>query len=114
MYVTDKRGCWDWGVWVAQSIKRLTFDFGSDHDLMVHEFEPCVVLCANSVKPAWDPLSSSSSAPPPLKNKQTNKLKKGDTETPERLNDLISISTLMRKLNIVLRLLVLLYHHGNH
>ena len=28
--------------WVGQSIKRLTLDFGSGHDLMVHEFEPHV------------------------------------------------------------------------
>ena len=30
---------------MAQTVKRLTHDFGSDHDLMVHEFEPCVRLC---------------------------------------------------------------------
>ena len=44
---------------MAQSVKRLTLDFGSGHDLMVCEFEPR----AGSVEPAWDspslPLSLS-------------------------------------------------------
>ena len=40
--------------------------FSSRHDLMVHEFEPCVGLCADSVEPAWDSLSSSLYAPPLL------------------------------------------------
>ena len=35
-----------WGAWVAQSVKHLTLDFGSGHDLLVHEFEPHVLLCA--------------------------------------------------------------------
>ena len=39
------------GAWVAQSVKRLTFHFGSEgHDLVVHEFEPHIGLCADS---AW-------------------------------------------------------------
>ena len=29
-----------WGTWVAQSVKRLTLDFGSGYDLTVHEIEP--------------------------------------------------------------------------
>ena len=33
-----------WGTWVAQSVKRLTLDFGSGHNLTVHEFEPRVGL----------------------------------------------------------------------
>ena len=45
--------------WVAQLVKHLTFAFGSGRDLTVHEFEPHVGLCANSVEPAWDPLSFS-------------------------------------------------------
>ena len=49
------------GTWVAQSVKRLS-NFGSSHDLMAHEFELHVRLCANSAEPAWDSLS----APPPL------------------------------------------------
>ena len=36
---------------VAQSVKRLTLDFGSGHDLMVHEFEPHVWLCTDSLEP---------------------------------------------------------------
>ena len=34
------------------------FDFGSDHDLMVHEFEPHIGLCTDSLEPAWDSLLS--------------------------------------------------------
>ena len=32
------------GAWVAQSVECLTLDFGSGHDLMVHEIEPLVKL----------------------------------------------------------------------
>ena len=46
----------DWGV---QPVKHLTLDFGSGHDLTVHEFEPLIGLQADSAKPAWDSLSSS-------------------------------------------------------
>ena len=53
-----------WGACVAQSVKRLTPDFGSGLDLMVHGIEPRVGLCADSMEPAWDPLSPSLSAPP--------------------------------------------------
>ena len=28
------------GAWVAQLVKHLTLDFGSGHDLAVHEFKP--------------------------------------------------------------------------
>ena len=48
-----------WGAGVAQSVKRLTLDFGSGHDLTVHEFEPCIGLCSDSEEPAWDSLSPS-------------------------------------------------------
>ena len=44
---------------MAQSVKRLTLDFGSGHDLMVRGIEPRVGLCADSVEPAWDFLSLS-------------------------------------------------------
>ena len=37
------------GTWVVQSIKHLTLDFGSGHDLMVHEIEPHIRLCADSL-----------------------------------------------------------------
>ena len=36
---------------MAQLGKRLTLDLGSGHDLTVHEFEPCVGVCADSVEP---------------------------------------------------------------
>ena len=39
------------GAWVAQLAKHLTLDFGSGHDLMVHGFEPCDALCADSSEP---------------------------------------------------------------
>ena len=39
------------------------FDFGSGHDLMVHEFEPHMGLSAVSAEPASDLLSPSLSAP---------------------------------------------------
>ena len=52
------------GAWVAQSVNHPTVDFSSDHDLMVHEFEPRVRLRADSMEPAWDFLSPSLSAPP--------------------------------------------------
>ena len=58
---------------MAQLVKRLTLDFGSGHDLMVHEREP-LGLCADSVERAWDSVSLS--VPPllvPSLNKQTNK-----------------------------------------
>ena len=51
---------------MAQSGERLTLDFGSGHDLTVCEFQPQVGLRADSMEPAWDPLSPSLSAPPLL------------------------------------------------
>ena len=33
---------------MAQSVEYTTPDFGSGHDLMVHEFKPRVKLCADS------------------------------------------------------------------
>ena len=52
--------------WVAQLVKYLTLDFGSGHDLTVHEFKPCIRLASVSIEPASDPLSPSLSAPVPL------------------------------------------------
>ena len=37
---------------MAQSVKRLTLDFGSGHDLVVPEIKPCVQLCTDSAEPA--------------------------------------------------------------
>ena len=44
---------------MAQSVERLTLDFGSGHDLTVFGFEPHVGLCADSTGPAWDSLPPS-------------------------------------------------------
>ena len=38
--------------WVAQLVKQLTLDFGSDNDLIVHQIEPHIGLYADSVEPA--------------------------------------------------------------
>ena len=43
----------------AQSMKHRSLDFGSGHDLTVHEFEPSVELLAVIAEPASDPLSTS-------------------------------------------------------
>ena len=53
------------GTCVAQSVKRVTLGLGSGHDLTVHETEPRVGLCADSVEPAWDSLSFPLSLPLP-------------------------------------------------
>ena len=54
------------GTWVAQLVEHLTIDFGSGHDLTVHEFKPCSGLCADNVELAWDSVFPAVSAPPPL------------------------------------------------
>ena len=43
----------------AESGNLLTPDLSSAHDLTVHEFEPRIRLCADSVAPARDSLSPS-------------------------------------------------------
>ena len=48
-----------WGTWVTQSVKHLTLDFNSGHDVTIHEFEPHIGLCTDSAEPAWDSLSPS-------------------------------------------------------
>ena len=53
------------GAWVPQSVKRPTLGFGSGRDLTVHEFEPCIRLCADRVGPAQDSLCPSLSLPLP-------------------------------------------------
>ena len=42
----------------------LTLGFISGRDLIVHGFEPCIRLCADTMEPAWDSLSPSVSVPP--------------------------------------------------
>ena len=54
-----------WGTWVAQSVKRLTLDFGSGHGLKVHGIEPRIGLCADNAEPARDSLFPSLSARAP-------------------------------------------------
>ena len=49
---------------MVQSVKRLTVDLGSGHDLMIHEFKPHIGHCVNSMELAWD--SPSLSVPPLL------------------------------------------------
>ena len=51
------------GAWVAQSVKCPTLDLGSGHNLTVCGFKPCIGLCADSPKPAWDSVAPSLSAP---------------------------------------------------
>ena len=38
------------GAWMAQSVKHLTPDFGSGHDLTVHYSEPPIRLCTDSAE----------------------------------------------------------------
>ena len=44
---------------MAQSVEHPPLDFGSGHDLMVHEIEPRGGACAEGPEPAWDSLSLS-------------------------------------------------------
>ena len=44
---------------MAQSVERLTLDFGSGRDLTVHEIKPRVGLWADDTESAWDSLSLS-------------------------------------------------------
>ena len=44
---------------MAQLVKGLALDFSSGHDLTVCESEPCMLLCTDSVEPAWDSCSPS-------------------------------------------------------
>ena len=54
------------GAWVAQSVKRLTLDLGSERGLPAHEIEPHIGLCTVGVEPAWDSPSPSLPVPPSL------------------------------------------------
>ena len=56
---------------MSQFVRSLTLGFGSGHDLTIHEFEP-IGLHADSMEPAWDPLSPSLSAPPLLAHSHTH------------------------------------------
>ena len=67
-------------MWMAQSLKCLTLDFHSDHDITVREFGLRIRPCADSLDPAWDSLSLSLSTPPllvlSLSQKKKNEKKK--------------------------------------
>ena len=54
--ITRKQQCV--GRLVVQSVKHPILDLTSGHDLMVHEIEPLVRLCADGAEPAWDSLSA--------------------------------------------------------
>ena len=45
------------GAWLAQSVKHLTLDLGSGHDLTVREFKPHIGLHTDGAEPAWDSVS---------------------------------------------------------
>ena len=70
------------GAWVAQLGKRPTLDFGSGHDLGVRGFEHRAGLCADSVEPAWDSLSSFCPSPAHRLPLKINTLKKKETQQP--------------------------------
>ena len=42
---------------MAQSVKHVNLDFRSGHNLMVHEFEPCIRLCTDDADLAQNSLS---------------------------------------------------------
>uniref|UniRef100_A0A8C9DAV5 ABC transporter domain-containing protein n=1 Tax=Panthera leo TaxID=9689 RepID=A0A8C9DAV5_PANLE len=48
---------------LGDSVKCLTLDFGSGHDLMFHGFKIHLGFCAGRAEPAWDSLSPSLSLP---------------------------------------------------
>ena len=50
---------------MAQSVKHMSLDFGSGHDLTVCEIKPHMGLPTNSAEPAWDFLFPSLSLPLP-------------------------------------------------
>ena len=56
--------------WLNQSIAQLAkcwaLDLGLGHDLMVRGVKPLVWLCADSIEPVWNSLSSLSLPLPPL------------------------------------------------
>ena len=52
------------GTWGAQSVRRLTLDLGSGHNLTVHEFKPRVRLGTDCTEPTWDSLPLSLSLSP--------------------------------------------------
>ena len=68
---------------MPQSVKHLTFEFGSGQDLLVFEFEPHVPLSADPVVPPWDLQSLQLSCSHSIALK-INKLKKEKKKTQGR------------------------------
>ena len=54
---------------MSQSVKRLTLDSGSGHDLTVHGFKPHIKFRANCWETAWNSLSLKISKLKKKKNK---------------------------------------------
>ena len=53
MYIKNmSSGVLGWLSWLS-----VRLNFGSGHDLMVHEIEPHIGFCADSTEPSWDSLS---------------------------------------------------------
>ena len=65
-------------------------DFGSGHDLVAHEFEPRVGLCADGLEPASDSVSPPS-APPLLTLSLSLSLSKINIKKMFNLKMIISI-----------------------
>lgn len=61
---------WDWGVWVALSVKHLSDSWfqlrSQSHCFVSSSTLPPLLWVADSVEPAWDCLSPSLSDTPPL------------------------------------------------
>ena len=60
------------GKWVAQTVKHLTPDFISGHDLTVHGIKPRIGLHADGEECAWDSLPPSLCPYPLSQDKQIN------------------------------------------
>ena len=64
------------GTWVVQSVKCLTLEHGSGHDLAVCEFKPLIGLCPDRAEPAWDSVSPSLCLSPAFMHSLCLKIKK--------------------------------------
>ena len=42
---------------MAQSVKRLTLNLGTGHDLMIRVFKPCIRLYTDGAELDWDSVS---------------------------------------------------------
>ena len=86
---------------MAQLVKLSTLGFGSGHDLIVHEFNPCICLSAGSTEPAWHALSPSHCPFPAciLSLSKTNELKKKKGKVM-RMDILVLFLTLVEKLSV--------------